>query len=132
MIFGMDAGWAVEGAVGSEYKIDATYLSPHVNMTSRMMSACKHYGVTILLSEAVQELMSDQAKSRLRNLDHDRVTVKGSTQVQNIYTFDARSKGADFFLYSRSDEQADLEAERYQPNIWFDDQEFNAMMHHLT
>jgi hypothetical protein len=32
MVFGMDAGWAVEGAVGSEYKIDATYLSPHVNM----------------------------------------------------------------------------------------------------
>jgi hypothetical protein len=130
MIFGMDAGWAVEGAVGSEYKIDATYLSPHVNMASRMMSACKHYGVTILLSEAVQELMSDQAKSRLRNLD--RVTVKGSTQVQNIYTFDARSKGADFFLYSRSDEQANLEAERYQPNIWFDDQDLKAMRHHLT
>jgi hypothetical protein len=30
MIFGLDAGWAVEGAVGSEYKIDATYLSPYV------------------------------------------------------------------------------------------------------
>jgi hypothetical protein len=130
MIFGMDAGWAVEGAVGSEYKIDATYLSPHVNMASRMMSACKHYGVTILLSEAVQELMSEQAKSRLRNLD--RVTVKGSTQVQNIYTYDARSTGADFFLYSRSDEQADLEAERYQPNIWYDDQDLKAMRHHLT
>ncbi|KAG7349832.1 adenylate and guanylate cyclase catalytic domain containing protein [Nitzschia inconspicua] len=130
MIFGMDAGWAVEGAVGSEYKIDATYLSPHVNMASRMMSACKHYGVTILLSEAVQELMSEQGKSRLRNVD--RVTVKGSTQVQNIYTFDARSKGADFFLYSRSDDQADLEAERYQPNIWFDDQDLKAMRHHLT
>jgi hypothetical protein len=41
MIFGMDAGWAVEGAVGSEHKIDATYLSPHVNMSSRMMAACK-------------------------------------------------------------------------------------------
>ncbi|KAL3904269.1 MAG: hypothetical protein SGILL_010134 [Bacillariaceae sp.] len=130
MIFGMDAGWAVEGAVGSEYKIDATYLSPHVNMASRMMSACKHYGVTILLSEAVQELMSEQAKARLRNVD--RVTVKGSTQVQNIYTYDARSKGADFFLYSRSDEQADLEAERYQPNMWFDDQDLKAMRHHLT
>ncbi|KAL3919242.1 MAG: hypothetical protein SGILL_003851 [Bacillariaceae sp.] len=130
MIFGMDAGWAVEGAVGSEYKIDATYLSPHVNMASRMMSACKHYGVTILLSEAVQELMSEQAKSRLRNLD--RVTVKGSTQVQNIYTYDARSKGADFFLYSRSDEQADLEAERYQPSMWYDDQDLKAMRHHLT
>lgn len=130
MIFGMDAGWAVEGAVGSEYKIDATYLSPHVNMASRMMSACKHYGVTILLSEAVQELMSDQAKCKLRNLD--RVTVKGSTQVQNIYTYDARHKGADFFLYSRSDEQADLEAERYQPNMWFYDQDLKAMRHHVT
>ena len=41
MIFGMDAGWAVEGAVGSEYKIDATYLSPHVNMASRMASAVR-------------------------------------------------------------------------------------------
>lgn len=34
VLYGMDAGWAVEGAVGSEYKIDATYLSPHVNMVS--------------------------------------------------------------------------------------------------
>ena len=25
-------GWAIEGAVGSEYKVDATYLSPHVNL----------------------------------------------------------------------------------------------------
>jgi hypothetical protein len=130
MIFGMDAGWAVEGAVGSEYKIDATYLSPHVNMASRMMSACKHYGVTILLSEAVQELMSDAARSKLRNLD--RVTVKGSTKIQNIYTYDARHKGADFFLFSRSDEQADMEAERYSPSIWNNDQDLKAMRHHVT
>ena len=130
MIFGMDAGWAVEGAVGSEYKIDATYLSPHVNMASRMMSACKHYGVTILLSEAVQELMSDAARSKLRNLD--RVTVKGSTKIQNIYTYDARHKGADFFLFSRSDEQADMEAERYAPAIWMSDQDLRAMRHHVT
>ena len=130
MIFGMDAGWAVEGAVGSEHKIDATYLSPHVNMASRMMSACKHYGVTILFSEAVQELMSDSAKNKLRNLD--RVTVKGSTRVQKIFTYDARAKGADFFLFSRSDEQADMEAERYVPNIWNTDQDLRAMRHHVT
>ena len=130
MIFGMDAGWAVEGAVGSEYKIDATYLSPHVNMASRMMSACKHYGVTILLSEAVQELMSDVARSKLRNLD--RVTVKGSTKIQSIYTYDARHKGADFFLFSRSEEQADIEAERYAPHMWSTDQDLNAMRHHVT
>ena len=130
MIFGMDAGWAVEGAVGSEYKIDATYLSPHVNMASRMMSACKHYGVTILLSEAVQELMSDVARTRLRNLD--RVTVKGSTRIQKIFTYDARATGADFFLFSRSDEQADMEAERYVPGMWVTDQDLQAMRHHVT
>ena len=130
LIFGMDAGWAVEGAVGSEYKIDATYLSPHVNMASRMMSACKHYGVTILLSEAVQELMSGPGRRKLRNLD--RVTVKGSAHVQNIYTYDARSKGADFFLYSRSDDQADSEAADYKPDIWNEDQDLKAMRHHVT
>lgn len=130
LIYGMDAGWAVEGAVGSEYKIDATYLSPHVNMASRMMSACKQYGVSILLSQAVQELMSDAARSKLRHLDT--VTVKGSSVKQRIYTYDARSRGVDFFLFSRTDDQADLEADRYSPNMWNVDQDLKAMRQHLT
>ena len=130
LIYGMDAGWAVEGAVGSEYKIDATYLSPHVNMASRMMSACKQYGVSILLSQAVQELMSDAAKAKLRHLDT--VTVKGSSIKQRIYTYDARSRGVDFFLFSRTDDQADFEADRYTPNMWNVDQDLKAMRQHLT
>jgi hypothetical protein len=130
MIYGMDAGWAVEGAVGSEYKIDATYLSPHVNMASRMMSACKQYGVSILLSQAVQELMSDVAQSKLRHLDT--VTVKGSSVKQRIYTYDARPKGVDFFLYSRSDEQADFEADRYSPKSWHNDSDLKAMRQHVS
>jgi hypothetical protein len=130
MIFGMDAGWAVEGAVGSEYKIDATYLSPHVNMASRMMSACKQYGVSILLSQAVQELMSETARSKLRHLDT--VTVKGSSLKQKIFTYDARHKGVAFFLFSRSDEQADLDSDHYTPNIWITDQDLRAMRRHVT
>ena len=27
--FGLHAGWAIEGAVGSEFKIDASYVSPN-------------------------------------------------------------------------------------------------------
>lgn len=107
VIYGMDAGWAVEGAVGSEYKIDATYLSPHVNMASRMMSACKQYGVKVLLSQAVEELMSTTARSKLRHLDT--VYVKGSNVAQRIYTYDARHEGVDFFLFERSPDQADIE-----------------------
>ena len=130
MIFGMDAGWAVEGAVGSEYKIDATYLSPHVNMASRMMSACKQYDVTIMLSQAVQELMSEVAQTKLRHLDT--VTVKGSSVKQKIYTYDARARGVDFFLHSRSDTQADFEAEHYSPSIWNNDPDLIAMRQHVT
>jgi len=130
IIIGMDAGWAVEGAVGSEYKIDATYLSPHVNMASRMMSATKQYGVTILVSQAVEELLSTNARSKLRHLDT--VYVKGSSVAQRIFTFDARHMGVDFFLFERSAEQADVDAESYTREIWETDQDLLAMRQHVT
>ena len=121
---------AVEGAVGSEHKIDATYLSPHVNMASRMMSACKQYGVKVLLSQAVEELLSKPARSKLRHLDT--VYVKGSAVDQRIYTYDARHEGVDFFLFERSPEQSDIEAESYTPSIWDTDQDLKSMRQHVT
>jgi class 3 adenylate cyclase len=39
--FGLHYGWAIEGAIGSEFKIDASYLSPNVNLASRLESATK-------------------------------------------------------------------------------------------
>lgn len=130
MIFGMDAGWAVEGAVGSEYKIDATYLSPHVNMASRMMSASKQYGVSLLVSQAVEELLSDNARSKFRHLDT--VTVKGSSVRQRIFTYDMRHSGVDFFLFDRSDKDANLDAECYSPSIWDSDQDLIRMRQHIS
>mmetsp|Transcript_3027 Transcript_3027/g.6747 ORF Transcript_3027/g.6747 Transcript_3027/m.6747 type:complete len:703 (+) Transcript_3027:449-2557(+) len=126
--FGMDAGWAVEGAVGSSYKIDATYLSPHVNMASRMCSATKQYGVYFLLSQAVQRLLSENAQEKLRHVDT--VTVKGSSVQQKIFTYDAQVR-EDFFLYSRSASQADMDADRYSPAIWNIDQDLLAMRNHI-
>lgn len=130
IIYGMDAGWAVEGAVGSEYKIDATYLSPHVNMASRMMSAAKQYGVTILLSKKVEELLSRTCRKKLRHLDT--VYVKGSKVKQDIFTYDARYRGVDFFLLERTPEQADLDAEAYSPSIWEHDRDLLAMRQHVS
>lgn len=129
-MIGMDAGWAVEGAVGSEYKIDATYLSPHVNMASRMMSATKQYGVALLLSQAVEELLSIPAREKLRHVDT--VFVKGSSVAQRVFTYDARNQGVDFFLLERTPEQADLDAESYAPTIWDTDQDLLAMRQHVT
>jgi len=51
MGFGLHAGWAIEGAVGSLQKVDATYLSPHVNMAARLTTSSKQYGVPLLASQ---------------------------------------------------------------------------------
>jgi len=99
-------------------------------MASRMMSACKQYGVSILLSQSVEELLSDQARTKFRHLDT--VTVKGSSVKQKIYTYDTRHKGVDFFLYERSAEYADLDAERYAPNLWHVDMDLRAMRQHVS
>lgn len=130
IMIGMDAGWAVEGAVGSEYKIDATYLSPHVNMASRMMSASKQYGVKLLMSQAVEELLSSNAREKLRHLDT--VYVKGSSVAQRVFTYDVRQHGVDFFLFARSPEQSDMDAESYSPAIWDSDQDLRAMRQHVS
>lgn len=58
MGFGLHAGWAIEGAVGSLQKVDATYLSPHVNMTARMEAASKQFKVPILMTERFVEVRS--------------------------------------------------------------------------
>ena len=129
LFFGMDAGWAVEGAVGSSYKIDATYLSPHVNMASRMMSATKQYGLFLLISEKVESLLSPNGQKSLRHIDT--VTVKGSSLQQKIFTFDMKVRN-DFFLYSKSENQADLDSERYSPGIWNTDQDLCAMRNHVS
>lgn len=86
MGFGLHAGWAIEGAVGSLQKVDATYLSPHVNMTARLETSSKQYGVPLLFSHNFYELMSPEAQSKCRKLDV--ITVKGSEVPIAIYTYD--------------------------------------------
>jgi len=84
MGFGLHYGWAIEGPIGSNYKIDASYLSPNVNIASRLEAATKQYGVSILLSGKVQTLLSERVKMVTREID--RVTVKGSVQPLDLYT----------------------------------------------
>ena len=92
-----------------------------------MMSATKQYGVYFLLSQAVQKLLSENAQDKLRHIDT--VTVKGSSVKQKIFTYDA--KPAHFFLYSKTENQADLDSDRYSPSIWNTDQDLVAMRNHI-
>lgn len=86
MGFGLHLGWAIEGAIGSSYKIDASYLSPNVNMAARLEAATKQYGVSILISGALFDHLSDDLKEICRLIDI--VTVKGSIEPVKLYTVD--------------------------------------------
>merc|ERR1711871_581761 len=90
MGFGLHAGWAIEGAVGSIQKVDATYLSPHVNMAARLETSSKQFGVPLLFSQSLYDLMSPEAQDCCRRLDV--VTVKGSEQPIGVFTYDARQE----------------------------------------
>jgi class 3 adenylate cyclase len=47
---GLHIGWSIEGAIGSEFKIDASYLSPSVNMAGKLEGSTKIYGIPMLIS----------------------------------------------------------------------------------
>ena len=55
MGYGMHIGWAIEGAIGSFYKIDASYLSPHVNMSSKLEESTKAFGVPLLITGELRD-----------------------------------------------------------------------------
>merc|ERR1711988_1695328 len=57
---GLHVGWAIEGAIGSNRKINASYLSPHVNFTEYLESSTKAYGVPLLISEQFYNLLSEE------------------------------------------------------------------------
>lgn len=86
MGFGLHVGWAIEGGIGSEFKIDASYLSPNVNMASRLEAATKQYGVNLFFSGQLYSLMTESCRKYMRHVDT--VVVKGSSEPVMLYTCD--------------------------------------------
>ncbi len=86
MGFGLHTGWGIEGAIGSYYKIDCSYLSPNVNIAARLETATNIYGVDILCSGEFYDLLSDFMKRKCRKIDI--VTLKGSEKPVSLYTVD--------------------------------------------
>jgi len=109
MGFGLHQGWAIEGAIGSEFKIDASYLSPNVNLASRLEAATRQFGVHILVSDALYKICSHQAKKNFRKID--KVTVKGSKVPIELYTVDLDLTGLELSA-DADDEFSDLKQAR--------------------
>ena len=56
--FGLHVGWAIEGAIGSDFKIDALHLSPDASIAHRIEECCSIYKTTILLTSDLHKLLS--------------------------------------------------------------------------
>ncbi|CAD8094231.1 unnamed protein product [Paramecium sonneborni] len=90
MGFGLHMGWGIEGAIGSSFKIDASYLSPNVNMASRLEAATKQFGTNILISGILKRNLTSACQNYIRLIDI--VTVKGSIEPVELYTVDLSIK----------------------------------------
>jgi len=86
MGFGLHTGWAIEGAIGSKVKVDASYLSPHVNLASRLEAATKQYNVPLLMSDIFVSGLTGSVQSTCRRVDQ--VVFKGCLDSMAIFCQD--------------------------------------------
>jgi len=83
---GLHQGWAIEGAVGSEYKIDASYLSPNVSITASVERATQIYGVSLIVAQSVVNLCGQALVSKCRLIDN--VIITGSVHPMQLFCVD--------------------------------------------
>jgi len=69
MGFGLHAGKAVQGAIGSQRKIDATYVSEAVERAEYLESSTKQYGLKMLMSDTFHRLLHSSNRRRCRKID---------------------------------------------------------------
>ena len=88
---GLHLGWAIEGGIGSHFKIDASYLSHHVNMASNLEALTKNYGIPLLLTDRLYDVLSAVGKKFCRHIDT--ISLKGGRDVYRLYTSDVDFSG---------------------------------------
>lgn len=79
-------GFGIEGSIGSVFKIDASYLSESVNMSSRLEGATKQFGTMLLVSGSLIEAMTPKCGQECRRID--RIFIKGQDVAVDLYTCD--------------------------------------------
>lgn len=104
--FGLHMGYTIEGAIGSDFKIDACYLSANVQITYRIEQLCEFYEMQILLTEPLYSLMSLKARNTLRKIDV--ITMKECKDPMGVYTFDLSFNNVDSAMVPEDHKIGDL------------------------
>jgi class 3 adenylate cyclase len=106
LTFALHMGWTIEGAIGSESKIDACYLSPHLQASYKMLELTEFYDSQILVAESVYNIMSLKARNTLRKIDV--ITMKENKEPLGIYTYDISFGGQEAIILPEEHEIGDL------------------------
>ena len=57
--FGLHLGPSIEGAIGSMFKIDASYISPDVNMANSLEEKTKDFSKELIMSGEFVDYLSN-------------------------------------------------------------------------
>lgn len=84
--FSLHTGWAVQGSMGSMFKVDPGYISSCVHVTSKMHLVNTLYGSCIMMSHIFHRLLSKSVQDRCRLVDC--VHFGFNDKAHSLYTFD--------------------------------------------
>jgi class 3 adenylate cyclase len=113
--FGLHLGWSIEGAIGSDFKIDASYLSPHVNIATLLQAETQEYGVTMLMSEPLVRFCNPAFRRNFRPIDH--VKFQGSTAAMRLFTVDLNCEALSVDMDLRHQRKLDAKSRYHQKQM---------------
>ncbi|CAJ1446623.1 unnamed protein product, partial [Effrenium voratum] len=121
---GLHKGWAIEGAVGSEFKIDCSYLSPNVSIATTIERSSEVYGVSVMVAQSVVDLCSPSMRAQCRLID--KVVIRGSSAPMELFCVDLNYMSVEIDFTARPKVPWNTR-QRFKVRQWME-QEKNAVL----